>query len=81
MVDGPSIETGGLLNEVQAAEIVGLSARTLQAWRVRGFGPPYFKAGKAVRYRHGDVLAWIRTRTVSPDQGGYDSMSETGGLL
>ncbi|ACL63327.1 helix-turn-helix transcriptional regulator [Methylobacterium nodulans] len=57
-----------LLNDVQAAEIACLSVRTLRAWRVRGFGPAYVKAGRAVRYRRSDLLAWIKARTVSPGE-------------
>ena len=39
------------LNENQAAEFLGVSARTLQAWRVRGGGPRYVKIGRSVRYQ------------------------------
>lgn len=40
----------GLRNTKQAAERLGLSVFTLEAWRVRGMGPAYVKLGKAVRY-------------------------------
>jgi excisionase family DNA binding protein len=33
---------------------------TLAAWRCRGEGgPPWYRFGRHVRYRHEDVLAWI----------------------
>lgn len=49
-----------LMPESTAAEFLGISHRTLQNWRVRGGGPPYIKvAGKTVRYRFRDLLAWI----------------------
>ncbi|WP_428521991.1 helix-turn-helix transcriptional regulator [Roseibium sp.] len=51
-----------LLNETKAAEYLGLSVRTLQAWRVRGGGPTFVKAGRAVRYRPDDLNAWINER-------------------
>lgn len=51
-----------LLNETQAAEYLGLSVRTLQAWRVRGGGPVFVKLGRAVRYRPDDLNAWINER-------------------
>ena len=38
-------------NELQAAIFLGVSVRTLQAWRVRGGGPPYVKIGRIVRYQ------------------------------
>jgi predicted DNA-binding transcriptional regulator AlpA len=56
-----------LLTEIRAAEVVSLSVKTLQAWRLRGVGPAYVKAGKAVRYRRADLLAWIEAHTISPE--------------
>jgi DNA-binding transcriptional MerR regulator len=55
-----------LLTEIQAADLLRLSVRTLQAWRTRGFGPAFVRAGRAVRYRHQDLIAWIEVNTVSP---------------
>jgi hypothetical protein len=53
------------LNEQLAAEFLGLSARTLQAWRVRGGGPRFYRAGRAVRYRRRELLAFQEANTVS----------------
>lgn len=63
----PSTTEENLLTEVRAAEIVSLSIKTLQAWRLRGVGPAYVKAGKAVRYRRADLVAWIGAHTISPE--------------
>lgn len=52
-------ETDALLMEVHAAKLLSLSVRTLQAWRLKGSGPAYVQAGRAIRYRRCDVLAWI----------------------
>jgi Helix-turn-helix domain len=46
-----------LLTEVQAADLLRLSVRTLQAWRTRAFGPAFVRAGRAVRYRRRDLIA------------------------
>jgi predicted DNA-binding transcriptional regulator AlpA len=54
----------GALNEYQAAEFLGLSVRTLQAWRVRGGGPRYLKIGKAVRYQRRELVAYQKQHTV-----------------
>ena len=55
-----------LLTEVQAAEVLNLSIRTLQAWRVRGGGPRFVRlSGRAVRYRNSDLAAYIEARTVA----------------
>jgi predicted DNA-binding transcriptional regulator AlpA len=53
------------LNENQAANFLGVSVRTLQAWRVRGGGPRYMKIGRAVRYQHRELVAFQETHTVS----------------
>jgi hypothetical protein len=53
------------LNENQAAEFLGVSVRTLQAWRVRGGSPPYVKIGRAVRYQRRALIDFQRTHTVT----------------
>ena len=54
-----------LLTEDQAAELLALSVRTLQAWRLRGTGPRFVRAGRAIRYRKADLTAWINSNTVT----------------
>ena len=56
-----------LLTEVQAAEVLNVSIRTLQAWRVRGGGPRFCRlgSGRAVRYRNSDLAAYIEMRMVA----------------
>jgi hypothetical protein len=53
-----------LLNEVQAAIVLNLSIRTLQAWRTRCVGPSFVRAGRSVRYRKDDLNTWISANTV-----------------
>jgi len=53
------------LNETQAAEFLGVSVRTLQAWRVRGGGPLYCKIGRAVRYQRRALVCFQQENTVS----------------
>lgn len=49
-----------LLNENEAARMLGFTVRALQNWRVRGGGPQFVKISKrSVRYRRRDLLAWI----------------------
>ena len=55
----------GLLNEVQAAQFLRLSIRTLQAWRGSRRGPNFVRAGRAVRYRRRDLCSWMDANTVS----------------
>jgi len=49
-----------VLSEDQAAELLGLSVRTLQRFRVDGRGPRYLKLGrKRVAYSETDIAAWL----------------------
>lgn len=59
-------ESDALLTEVAAARLLRLSIRTLQAWRCRGMGPAFVRVGRAIRYRHADLIAWINSNIVSP---------------
>jgi predicted DNA-binding transcriptional regulator AlpA len=51
-----------MLPETDAADILCQSVRTLQKWRVIGYGPEYFKIGRSVRYRRREVVEWIESR-------------------
>ena len=51
-----------LLTEAQAAKFLNLSDRTLQAWRLRGGGPPFVRCGRCVRYRRQDLRAYVDAR-------------------
>jgi excisionase family DNA binding protein len=55
-----------LLDEAEAARILAVSIRTLQAWRVSDVGPPFVRVGRLVRYARSDLLTWIRLRTHRP---------------
>jgi hypothetical protein len=50
-----------LHDEKQEAKRLGFSPRSLQAWRLKGGGPPYFKIGGGVRYDPLLSDAWLQT--------------------
>lgn len=52
-----------LMSPEELAALVGVKVRTLANWRYRGTGPQYIKPGGSVRYRAGDVEAWLTSRT------------------
>ena len=52
----------GLIDETAAADFLCQSVRTLQKWRVTGFGPEHYKSGRSVRYRRRDVMEWSNSR-------------------
>ncbi|WP_181951993.1 helix-turn-helix transcriptional regulator [Pseudovibrio ascidiaceicola] len=62
-----------LITEAAAADYLGISIRTIQAWRVRGGGPIFVKMGKTVRYRSSDIQNWIESHLAS-------STSEVGAM-
>jgi excisionase family DNA binding protein len=52
------------ITEVEAADRLGLSVKTLQAWRHRRKGPTFVRFGRAVRYIPSDLDAFIRASMV-----------------
>lgn len=61
-----SVDQDKLLTEIQAADLLRMSSRTLQAWRGQGAGPPFIRAGRAIRYRRSDLMSWTTEQTVNP---------------
>jgi len=59
--------TRKLLKEQDVAEILAVSTKSLQAWRLYGKGPRFRKIGRAVRYSPTDLEAWINEQ---PSGGG-----------
>ncbi len=56
-----------LLREDHAAEILSISARTLQSWRSRGCGPVFVRLGRAIRYRAEDLETFVRRRRTASE--------------
>lgn len=54
-----------LITEVDAADLLCQSVRTIQKWRVTGFGPPFYKIGRSVRYRRNEIVRWIDQRRMA----------------
>jgi Helix-turn-helix domain len=59
------IDEDALVTEVQAAEFLNLSVRTLQSWRQSNSKINFIRCGRAVRYRVRDLRAWIESNTVT----------------
>ena len=60
-----------LINEHEAARLLGLSVKTLRRWRWAGRPPSFFKIGAAVRYDPAELAAFI-------EAGRRSSTSDTG---
>ena len=52
----------GLIDEAKAADFLCQSVRTIQKWRVSGFGPKFVKSGRSIRYRRRDLMDWTNSR-------------------
>jgi len=48
-----------LLNQKQAATLLGLSPRTLERHRVAGTGPRFTRLGRLVRYQECDLADYV----------------------
>lgn len=56
-----------LLSTEELVEWTGFSKQAFEGWRARrNGGPPYIKFSQKVRYRRGDVKAWIESQRVTP---------------
>ena len=72
--DGGQDYWHALIDENAAADFLGLTNRTLQAYRHRGGGPQYIRlSSRCLRYRRIDLRAWaearMRTSTSDPGKG------------
>lgn len=53
-----------LLSERDAANVLGLSPRTLQDYRLDGNGPPFVRVSpRTIRYSAADLSDWLAERT------------------
>ncbi len=71
-------EQDRLLNEHEAAALLGYTPRALQNWRLRGGGPMFVKVSeRSIRYRQRDLSAWIeaKLRVSSADPGPRTSVA------
>jgi predicted DNA-binding transcriptional regulator AlpA len=58
----PMLPLDGLVPAKTVARYLGFSDRTLENWRATGFGPPYIRLRRHVRYDAAAVRAWKRAQ-------------------
>lgn len=64
--DPERVRAGGLIDEVAAAELLGLAPSTLRNMRCSGGGPPFTRVGdRSIRYDPRDLEKWISARRVN----------------
>jgi excisionase family DNA binding protein len=51
-----------MLTTAQVAKRLSSKAETIAKWRRKGYGPPFVRIGRTVRYLAVDVEEWINSR-------------------
>lgn len=44
----------------EVASLLDLSVRTLEKWKERDYGPPFYRFGRHVYYPHDELMAWVQ---------------------
>ena len=70
------VSLDGRINESDAAELVGVSQRTLRAWREEGRGPVFVLVGRRLTFRIADLLRWLDERTHNPSAANGNSRKD-----
>jgi len=60
------------LNEIDAADYLGLNRQTLANWRSKEKGPSYCKLGRRIIYMIEDLDAYLQARRVDLEKGPDD---------
>ena len=56
------MEQAILVDEKAMAAQLGVQVKTCQTWRVKGYGPPFIKIGRLVKYLQSDIQTWIESQ-------------------
>lgn len=59
-----SIAVEALLDEKDAARLLGCSTALMRRWRQQGAGPPYLKISRLVRYDRQDLSAFLNRQRI-----------------
>ena len=58
----PTADPHIYLTQAEAADVLRISARSLERWRLEGTGPAYRKFGRRVVYGRADLETWAESR-------------------
>lgn len=64
-----NLENLRALPQEEAAALLNLKPKTLEAWRYAGRGPRFVKFGRLVRYRVRDLEEFMNQQTVNTELG------------
>lgn len=59
----PSLEQDRLVDEHEAASVLGLKRQTMAVWRSRGRGPMFVRIGRLVKYRMSELSRYVDSNT------------------
>ena len=66
--------TDRLVDTREAATMLSKHPAVLADWRHQNRGPKYVKFGRSIRYRVGDLRAWIADHTVKPTESDFGDL-------
>lgn len=55
------------LKPAEAAELLGITVRSLERWRTANIGPAYVTIGKKVSYPRAALIDWLAEHVTIPD--------------
>ena len=58
--------------QTEAAQVLGISDRTLRDWMAGDSPPPSFRRGKVLLFPHDALLAWMKAQSESLDEQTQD---------
>lgn len=58
------------LTEIEVAERMQISLKTLRRWRLERRGPAYRKFGSLVRYGEEELMQWEQTQPIGGENSG-----------
>ncbi|MDG9884923.1 helix-turn-helix domain-containing protein [Pseudomonas sp. GD04058] len=62
-----TVSPADLLTPEQAAQLLGLSVKTLATWRSTGrHALPFIRCGARIRYQRNELVAWLADRHHTP---------------
>ncbi|HEK0908018.1 helix-turn-helix domain-containing protein [Pseudomonas soli] len=62
-----TVSPADLLTPEQAAQLLGLSVKTLATWRSTGrHSLPFIRCGARIRYQRTELVAWLADRHHTP---------------
>jgi predicted DNA-binding transcriptional regulator AlpA len=55
------------IDDCECASIGKFQVQTFRNWRHKGIGPPYVKIGRSVRYDKAELIAWLESHKITPE--------------